>query len=110
VSSEAEDSKALVRHFLGELAKENYAIVDELLSPDFADRSLLADQEPGREGYKRGMVEGNAPFSDLVITIEHQIAEGDKVMTWFTGSSTHDRGSFIGVPPSGRRSTFTGVY
>lgn len=51
VSSEAEDNKALVRHFLGELAKENYAIVDELLSPDFVDRSLPLDQEPGREGY-----------------------------------------------------------
>ena len=110
VSLEAEDNKALVRHFLGELAKENYVIVDELLSPDFVDRSLLPDQEPGREGYKRLMVEGNAPFSDLKITIEHQVAEGDKVMTWLSGSSTHDRGSFMGVPPSGRRSTFTGVY
>jgi predicted ester cyclase len=48
-----------------------------------------------------------APFSDINITIEHQVAEGDMVMTWYTGSRIHDREPFMGVPPSGRRSTFT---
>jgi ketosteroid isomerase-like protein len=76
-----EDNKALVRHFLEELAKGNYDLVDELLSPDFVDCSLMPGQEPDREGYKRGMAEMNAPFSDISITIDEQVAEGDKVMT-----------------------------
>jgi predicted ester cyclase len=107
--SSAEENKAIVRRFLEEWAKGNYDIMDELLAPDFVARSLLPEHEPDREGYKRRALEGDAPFSDIKITIEHQIAEGDKVMTWYTGSSTHDRGPFMGVPPSGRRSTYTRV-
>ena len=109
MSSEAEENKAIVRRFLEEWAKANYDIFDELLAPEFVDRSLGPGQQPDREEYKRSAIEGDAPFSDLSITIDHQMAEGDKVMTWYTGSSTHDRGPFMGVPPSGRRSTFTRV-
>jgi serine phosphatase RsbU (regulator of sigma subunit) len=110
VVSSAEENKAIVRRFLEEQAKENYDIIDELVAPDFVDRSLMPGQEPDREGYKRSTVEMNAPFSDINITIEHQVAEGDMVMTWYTGSSIHDREPFMGVPPSGRRSTFTGFF
>jgi predicted ester cyclase len=108
--SDQEENKALVRRFLEEQAKENYDIIDELVAPDFVDRSLMPGQEPDREGYKRSTVEMSAPFSDINITIEHQVAEGDLVMTWYTGSSIHDRESFMGVAPSGRRSTFTGFF
>jgi predicted ester cyclase len=51
-----------------------------------------------------------APFSDTNITIDEQVAEGDKVVTSYTASSTHDRGPLMSVPPTGRRTTFTGVY
>jgi predicted ester cyclase len=102
-----EKNKALVRRYLEEQAKGNIAIIDELVAPDFVDRSLMPGQEPDREGYKRSIAELTAPFSDINITIEHQVAEGDMVMTWYTGSRIHDREPFMGVPPSGRRSTFT---
>jgi serine phosphatase RsbU (regulator of sigma subunit)/predicted ester cyclase len=102
-----EKNKALVRRFLEEQAKGNIAIINELVAPDFVDRSLMPGQEPDREGYKRSIAELTAPFSDINITIEHQVAEGDMVMTWYTGSRIHDREPFMGVPPSGRRSTFT---
>ena len=107
--SSPEENKAIVRRFLEEWAKGNYAIMDELLAPDFVHQNSAPGQEPDREGYKRSALECDAPFSDISITIEHQIAEGDKVMTWYTGSSTHDRRPFMGVPPSGRRSTYTRV-
>jgi predicted ester cyclase len=108
VSSE-EKNKALVRRFLEEQFKGNIDIIDELLAPDFVDRSLMPGQEPDREGYKQSTAEMNALFSIQSITIEEQVAEGDKVVTWFTGSSAHDRGPFMGVAPSGKRHTFTGV-
>jgi SnoaL-like polyketide cyclase len=55
------------------------------------------------------VAEMNAPFSDISITIDDQVAEGDKVVTWYTGISTHDRGPFMSVAPTGRRNTFTDV-
>lgn len=85
--SSAEENKAIVRRFLEEWAKGNYDIMDELLAPDFVHRSLLPGQKPDREEYKQSALEGDAPFSDLSITLDHQIAEGEKVMTWYTGSS-----------------------
>ncbi len=110
MSSEAEENKALVRRFVEELDKGNLDVIDELLAPDFVDRSLLPGQAPDRESFKRSVAEMQAPFSDTNITIDEQVAEGDKVVTWYTGSSTHDRGPLMGVPPTGRRTTFTGVY
>jgi serine phosphatase RsbU (regulator of sigma subunit) len=49
-------------------------------------------------------------FSDISYTIDDQIAEGDKVTTWYTGSSTHDRGPFMSIPPTGKRESFKGVF
>jgi steroid delta-isomerase-like uncharacterized protein len=43
-----------------------------------------------------------AGFSDIHVTIEDQIAEGDKVVTRTVFSATHT-GTFRGVPPTGRR-------
>jgi ketosteroid isomerase-like protein len=51
--SAAEKNKALVRHFLEEVSKGNTSVIDELLSPDFVDRSLLPGQGPTREDFKR---------------------------------------------------------
>jgi len=110
VTSEEEKNKALARRFLVEhLDKGNLDVIDELLAPDFVDRSLMPGQELDREGYKRSVAEMIAAFSDISITIDEQVAEGDKVTTWYSGISTHDRGPFMGVAPTGRRNTFTDV-
>jgi ketosteroid isomerase-like protein len=67
----AQQNKALVRKFFEEVwSKGNLAVVDELLAPDFVDRSLLAGQGPSREGYKRSITEFRAAFSLADLTIE----------------------------------------
>ena len=109
MSSVEENNKALVRRFLEEEAKGNFDVIDELVAPDFVDLSLMPGQEPDREGFKRSVAEINAPFSDISITIDEQVAEGEKVTTWYTGIRTHDRGPYMGVAPTGRRDTFPRV-
>jgi predicted ester cyclase len=49
-----------------------------------------------------------AAFSDAQITVDDQIAEGDKVASRWTGRGTHD-GELMGVPPSGRQVTVDGL-
>ena len=105
-----EQNKAIVRHFLNETAKGNLDVIDELVAPDFVDLSLLPGQESDREGFKRSVAEMNAPFSNISYTIDDQIAEGDKVMTWYTASAIHDREPIMGVPPSGKGNSSTGVF
>jgi len=109
VSSEEEKNKALARRFLEATVRVDLDVLDELLAPDFVDHSLMSGQEPGREGRKRFSAEIIAPFSNMSLTIEDQIAVGDKVVTRYTVRATHDRGEIWSVPPTGRRHTFTGI-
>jgi hypothetical protein len=75
--STAKENKAIARRFEEELAKGNLDVIDELLSPDFVDRSLMPGQGPTRENYKLSMKESNDAFPITSITIEEQVAEGD---------------------------------
>jgi serine phosphatase RsbU (regulator of sigma subunit)/predicted ester cyclase len=104
-----EENKALVRRFLEEQAKGNLNVIDELLSPDFTDRSLLPGQGPTREDFKRAVTEILDAFSVISFLIEEQIAEGDMVVTKYRERSII-RGAFVGLPPTGTEENFEGVY
>jgi serine phosphatase RsbU (regulator of sigma subunit)/predicted ester cyclase len=104
-----EDNKALVRRFLEKQAKGNLDVIDELLSPDFVDRSLVPGQGPTREDFKRSIAEILDAFSIISFTIEEQIAEGDTVVTKYTERSVI-RGEWFGMPPTGTEENFQGIY
>jgi predicted ester cyclase len=109
VSSEAEENKAIVRRFLVELAKGNLDVIDELLSPDFIDRSLMPGQGPTREDYKRSVEEQLEAFSTTSFTIDEQVAEGDTVVTKCTDRNVW-RGGYAGLPPTGKEKTDEAIY
>jgi serine phosphatase RsbU (regulator of sigma subunit) len=110
VSVEA-NNKALVRRFVEEvLNRGNLDAVDELLAPDYVDHTVPPGKYAGREGLKRSLAKQLASSSDLRFSIEEQIAEGDKVITWVIGSGTHDRERFMGLAPSGERMTMEYIY
>jgi predicted ester cyclase len=108
--SDQENNKALVRRFLEEVyVKRDLDAIDELLSPDFVDHSLMPGQVGDREGYKRSTAELLAPWSHTRVTIEDQIAEGDKVLTSVTIRGIHDRGEFLGLAPTGEEWAITSM-
>ena len=65
--SSAEENKAIVRYFLKELDKGNLDVIDELLSPDFVDRSLVPGQGPTREDFKRTQQEVLDALGDYLL-------------------------------------------
>ena len=97
--SSAEENKALARRFVEANANADLDTLYELLAPDFVDHSLEPGQEPGREGYLRGVAEES--FSNQRTIIEDQAADGDKVISRLTINRIHDRGEFIGEAPTG---------
>jgi serine phosphatase RsbU (regulator of sigma subunit)/predicted ester cyclase len=109
VSEAQEKNKALVRRLLEELAKGNLDVIDELVAPDFVDRSLLPGQGPTREDFRRSVAEILGAFSTTSFTIEEQIAEGDTVVTKYTERSVI-RGEWFGMPPTGTEEMFEGIY
>ncbi len=109
MSSEAEENKAIVRRFLGELVKGNLGVIDELAAPDFVDRSLMPGQGPTREDFKRSVAKILDEFSTTTYTIEEQIAEGDRVVTKYRESGVQRRED-MGIPPTGEEESFEGIY
>jgi predicted ester cyclase len=110
VSSEAEQNKAIVRRFLEQtMAKGNLDVIDELLAPDFVDRSLIPGQGPTREDFKRSVAQILDDFSTTSFTIEEQVAEGETVVTKYRQSGVQRR-EIMGVPPTGEEETTEGIY
>ncbi len=108
MSRAQENNKAVARRFLEAQAKGDMETLDELLAPDFVDRSLLPGQKPGREDYKQSLANMLSVFSNTSFTVEAQIAEGDQVVSRFMGRSVH-RGKFLGVAPTGEETSYSGI-
>ena len=64
---------------------------------------------PGPQGLKDyAYVPFFAAFPDMQITIEDQIAEGDKAAVRVTIRGTH-QGAFMDIPPTGKQVSMTGI-
>jgi serine phosphatase RsbU (regulator of sigma subunit)/predicted ester cyclase len=102
-SVSAEENKALVRRFIEAQAKGDIEALDELLAPGFVDHNLLPGQEPGREGFIRGVAQDHAASSLIDNAIEYQVIDGiDTVISRYTTRVRHDRGEFFGLTPTGK--------
>jgi steroid delta-isomerase-like uncharacterized protein len=105
-----EENKALFRRYVEEgWAKGNVEAADEV----FADRYVAhqpdgSEQERGREDVKQFLRQYREAFPDLQITIEDQIAEGEKVVTRWSSRGTH-QGEFRGIGPTGNEVRLTGI-
>ena len=107
--SSEDNNNALARRFLEAFANGDLGTLDELLASDFVNHSLLPGQDSGREGYMRTAAEKHAAFSDIRHTIDYQTTDGDMVITRHTTHRIHDRGSSLGMEPTGREWTFTHI-
>lgn len=103
-----EQNKALVRQLVEEVINQgNISMIDELLIPDFVEHEELPPGiPPGREAPKVLFSMLRSAFPDLKATIEHLIAEGDKVVLHMTWTGTH-KGEFMGIPPTGKGISIT---
>jgi steroid delta-isomerase-like uncharacterized protein len=106
----SDQNKAIARRALELFSSGDLDDLDELVSEDAVDHDT---QNPnagihGPEGAKQTAAIYRAAFSDLQITVEDQIAEGNKVATRWRAVGTQD-GDLAGLPASGRSSTVTGM-
>ena len=103
------DNKSIVRRYYEEvLNKRQLQVFDELADPNFV--SYLADGKGiGSEVYKQTITGTLAAIPDLIVTIEDQIAEDDKVMTRWKAEGT-PRVEFAGIKPNGKSITVTAIH
>jgi steroid delta-isomerase-like uncharacterized protein len=103
------EAKLMVRRLLEEPWKGNWDVVDEVVSPTYVgyDPSLpepLRGPDDVRANFQKYM----HAFTGAQITVDDQIAEGDKVATRWTGRGTHT-GELNGIAPTGKEVTVTGL-
>jgi steroid delta-isomerase-like uncharacterized protein len=104
-----QNNSVVVRRFIEETI--NQGRIDSAVQfvwEDMVEQVPFPGQGPGLEGLKdvvRGM---RAGFPDLYFSVDEQIAEGDKVVTRFEWTGTH-QGEFLGVAATGRSVKVWGV-
>jgi steroid delta-isomerase-like uncharacterized protein len=106
----SEQNKVTVRRYLEEIfAQGNLDVIPEVFAPDYVEHDPASDEEiRGHEGVRRDLSVYQTAFSDIEITVEDQIADGDSVATRATLCGTHVEELF-GIPPTGSRVTVTGI-
>lgn len=105
-----EHTKTISRRMFDEVwSGGNLNVIDELVAPDATGHDPAnPDVPPGPEGVRRLVTMYRSAFPDLRLTVEDQIAEGDKVTTRWTARGTQ-QGDLPGVPATGRQGTITGI-
>ena len=104
----SDKNKALMRRVYEEVyTRGKLDAVDELTSSDFV-LNRGGQSISGREPIKAYVSALRQGIPDLQITIKEQVAEGDRVVTRWNASGTH-QGAFQGIPPTGRRFTIRGI-
>lgn len=105
----SEENKAIVRRVFEEFWNEGkMATLDEVFAEDVVNHGLPPGLPPGIEGTKAYLGMFKSAFPDTQMTVEDQIAEGDTVVTRWTGTGTHS-GELMGIPATGKQVTVTGI-
>ena len=104
-----EDNKQLVRRYQEIYNSHQLDALTEVLSEKLLTPLILPGLPPGLEGAKAAHQIMLTGFPDYKTVIEDLIAEGDKVAVRIRMSGTHT-GSFMGIPSTGKKVEFTGMY
>jgi len=104
----SQENKAIFSRYLEEIwNKGNLAVVDEILTPDFVQHAPGRDVK-GLEAFKQYVMAFRTAFPDFHFTIEDQFAEGEKVVTHWTATGTHE-GELMGIAATGKHITLPGT-
>lgn len=105
----SERNKAVAQRYFEDLLNgKDHAVVDELIAPDCVlTAPVIPGEVRGIEVVRRGLAAFSATFPDLRFTLHAVIAEGDRVVAYWTMEGTHS-GEWLGVPATGKRVSITG--
>src|ERR1041385_1511962 len=104
-----EENKQIVRRYQEIYNSNDLEALSEVVSEDLLTPKIMPGIPTGIEGAKVAHQIMLAGFPDYQTVIDDLIAEGDKVVARITMSGTHT-GNFMGIPATGTRVVFTGIY
>ncbi|MBE7472933.1 MAG: ester cyclase [Anaerolineae bacterium] len=102
------ENKAKVQQIYEVINANTLDDLDALIAVDVNDHNPTPGVAPGLAGTKQTLSMYHAVFSDLRVTAEDIIAEGNKVVVRLAVKGTHT-GEFMGLPPTGKQVTMNGI-
>ena len=100
-----EENKETVRRFVEAYNNQDFDLLNELLAPDYFDKT----NQVNAEGLKLLIKMAFAAFPDYHETIEDIIAEGDKVWILVRTNTGKHTGEFMEIAPTGKNLTTLAV-
>ena len=105
----SEANKALARRLIEDFwDKGNFDVADELLGLNYVNHNAPPGIATDGDGYKDWGAMFRSAFPDQQAVAEEIIAEGDRVVTRWSTSGTH-QGKFMGIPATGKRINVSGI-
>ena len=107
----SEENKPIARRALEEVfsGQGDLDVADELFAPNYVGHDPASPEDiRGPEGVKEFASMYRNAFPDVLMSVEEQVAEGDKVVTRWIASGTH-QGDMMGIAPTGNRVTVAGT-
>jgi predicted ester cyclase len=105
-----EQNKNAIRKTMEEIwNKGNLDLIPELFTTDYVSHSQLGADTKGHEGFRQMVTSTRAAFPDYHCAIENLVAEGDKVVCFFTQTGTNT-GTFGGIAPTGKKWTSKAMF
>lgn len=103
-----EQNKKIARQVFEEIQSQGKTdLVDQIVAKDYVGHTPPKDFH-GPEGAKQFEAMLRSAFPDLSVTVEDQVAEGDKVTTRWTFRGTQ-QGEFQGIPPTHKQVKMSGI-
>jgi steroid delta-isomerase-like uncharacterized protein len=88
---------------------DDLAAIDQIIGDDYTGKlPARPDLVRGREGFRKQVRSYRTALPDVQVQLRDAVAEGDRVVAYWTASGTNT-GPFAGAPPSYRRVFFDGV-
>src|SRR5215203_2618433 len=107
----SEENKALTRRSWEIVTQGNLDTLEDALAEVYADDIVLHEPDEdvrGVEGLKQFVTMIRSAIPDLRITLEEDIAEGDKVVSRWRAQGTH-QGELMGIAPTSNQVIITGI-
>jgi predicted ester cyclase len=108
MSEQEQQNKQTIQRLYEEVVNQGrLEVLDEICWPDHVEHNPFPDQLQGVEGLKQRASMVRAAF-DPTFTLEHVIADGDKVAVMWTNRGTNTT-EWMGIQPTGKSFAVQGV-
>ena len=105
----SDENKAVARRFFELWEQGDLDALGEVVAQDSVDHDPYNPHgQEGLEGAKKTIAMYRDAFPDTSFTIEDQLVDGDKVVTRWTATGTH-QGELMGMQPTGKKATISGI-